>query len=468
MMTRINSVLRQTFEETVARGQLASALDLASREARLNQERDDLKQAGFWLRKAANTLLLQGRYAEGRLEAERAADIQIDPYERACSLFVLAVNELFDFNHNKALLTIGRIEEMVRAFRDDAYLQGNLYAARGTAYCYSGDLDQAFIDWEIGARQLLNGGYLFQAARLLNNRGYALARAGRLSEAEQPLLHALEMVEKASHRPAAAGIHDSIGYVHTLAGRYSEAERHLTRSARMFEALPDIAQLVDTRLHLSQLYERMRKVKLARQEAERALQLATKIGSEPRCLAARQRLASIERTSTMVTGPTKFHDLVYTSASMQTTIARLKTIAALDDAVLILGPTGTGKELAARAVHSESRRRAFPFIAFNCATLSRELIESRLFGHNKGAFTGADREQAGVIRAACGGTLLLDEIGDLPLEAQGALLRFLQSGEVQPVGASQPVRVDVRVVAATNRDLRQEVEAGRECRFPLR
>jgi transcriptional regulator with PAS, ATPase and Fis domain len=93
--------------------------------------------------------------------------------------------------------------------------------------------------------------------------------------------------------------------------------------------------------------------------------------------------------------------------------------------------------------------------------VSRELIESRLFGHHKGAFTGADRDHRGVIRAAHGGTLLLDEIGDLGLEAQGALLRFLQSGEIQPVGASRPVNVDVRVVASTNRNLRQDVESGR-------
>jgi transcriptional regulator with PAS, ATPase and Fis domain len=146
---------------------------------------------------------------------------------------------------------------------------------------------------------------------------------------------------------------------------------------------------------------------------------------------------------------------------MDDALARLKNIAKTDETVLLLGETGTGKELAARAIHLESKRRNAPFIPFNCSALSRDLIESRLFGHIKGSFTGADRNHEGVIRAAEGGTLFLDEIGDLSLEAQGALLRFLQAGEIQPVGATRPINVNVRVIAATNRDLAKECEEGR-------
>jgi transcriptional regulator with PAS, ATPase and Fis domain len=145
---------------------------------------------------------------------------------------------------------------------------------------------------------------------------------------------------------------------------------------------------------------------------------------------------------------------------MRDTVARLKVLAMADEVVLLCGETGTGKELLARAIHLESKRSTGPFIAFNCSSLSRELVESRLFGHHKGAFTGADRQQLGVIRAAHGGTLLLDEIEDLSFEVQGALLRFLQSGEIQPVGASKPANVDVRVIAATNRNLLGEINAG--------
>jgi transcriptional regulator with GAF, ATPase, and Fis domain len=146
---------------------------------------------------------------------------------------------------------------------------------------------------------------------------------------------------------------------------------------------------------------------------------------------------------------------------MRYLICRLKVIAATDEVVLILGESGTGKELVARAVHQESRRRGNPLVPFNCSALSRELIESRLFGYRKGAFTGAYSDHQGVIGAAAAGSVFLDEIGDLTLEAQGALLRFLNNGEIQPVGATRSVIANVRVMAATNRDLRSEVGAGR-------
>lgn len=155
-----------------------------------------------------------------------------------------------------------------------------------------------------------------------------------------------------------------------------------------------------------------------------------------------------------------FHGLVYSSKAMNSLICRLRVIATTDEPVLVLGETGTGKELVARALHEESNRRALAFVPFNCSALSRDLIESRLFGHRKGAFTGAYSDRSGVIRAAEGGTVFLDEIGDLTPEAQGALLRFLQSGEVQPIGATVPAHVNVRVVAATNRDLNHDVKCG--------
>ena len=176
-------------------------------------------------------------------------------------------------------------------------------------------------------------------------------------------------------------------------------------------------------------------------------------------MSAQPRIQASPETTADVGG--SFRGLVYKSFKIGVLVARLKIIAATDEVALISGETGTGKDLVARAVHEESNRRRHPFVAFNCSALSRELIESRLFGYRKGAFTGAHADHPGIIRAAAGGSIFLDEIGDLTLEAQGALLRFLQSGEIQPVGAALPVTANVRVIAATNRDLRAEVERDR-------
>ena len=134
--------------------------------------------------------------------------------------------------------------------------------------------------------------------------------------------------------------------------------------------------------------------------------------------------------------------------------------AATDVTVLVLGESGTGKELLARAMHIESPRRAAPFTAINCAALPDALAESELFGHRKGAFTGAISHNPGRIRCAEGGTLFLDEVGELPLNIQAKLLRFLESGECQAVGETSSVKTNVRVIAATHRDLYEKVQRG--------
>jgi transcriptional regulator with AAA-type ATPase domain len=152
--------------------------------------------------------------------------------------------------------------------------------------------------------------------------------------------------------------------------------------------------------------------------------------------------------------------LIGSSPAFRATLARLARVAAVDMPVLIRGESGTGKELVARAIHAASSRAHGTFIGMNCAALSDTLQLSDLFGHVRGSFTGADRDRMGVFETARGGTVLLDEIGDLPLAAQGLLLRVLQEGEVRRLGESLPRRVDVRVLAATHRDLEQGVRKG--------
>jgi formate hydrogenlyase transcriptional activator len=155
-----------------------------------------------------------------------------------------------------------------------------------------------------------------------------------------------------------------------------------------------------------------------------------------------------------------FEEIVGSSPVLQRVLAQVAKVAQTDATVLILGETGTGKELVARAIHKRSRRAGGAFIRVNCAAIPPSLVASELFGHEKGAFTGALQRRLGRFEAADGGTIFLDEIGELPPEAQVSLLRVLQEREIERVGSSHPIAVDVRVLAATNRDLEAAVEQG--------
>lgn len=157
----------------------------------------------------------------------------------------------------------------------------------------------------------------------------------------------------------------------------------------------------------------------------------------------------------------KFDEMIGKSTGLKGVTELIEKIADTNTTVLIQGESGTGKELVARALHFNSRRAGHPFLAVNCGAIPEDLLESELFGHSKGAFTGAVNDKAGLFRAASGGTVFLDEIAELPLALQSKLLRAIQEREVTPVGTSTPVKFDARIVAATNRDLEKEVSDGR-------
>jgi DNA-binding NtrC family response regulator len=172
------------------------------------------------------------------------------------------------------------------------------------------------------------------------------------------------------------------------------------------------------------------------------------------------RLARLEEENRTLRERLGKQEILRAGAAMQQTMAQVERVAASETRVCILGETGTGKELVARALHERSARREGPFITLNCAAVPAELIESELFGHEKGAFTGAAARHLGKFEQADGGTLFLDEIGDMPLPMQAKLLRVLEEGEVERVGGSGAVKVDVRVIVATHRNLDELVQKG--------
>src|SRR5712692_2474916 len=191
------------------------------------------------------------------------------------------------------------------------------------------------------------------------------------------------------------------------------------------------------------------------------------VGAERLQVSLRNALATsalageLSRLKRSRSGTLTFKDIVTRSPRMLAILHTAEKAAASTIPVLIEGESGVGKELIARAIHGSGERRAKPFVAVNCGAIPENLVESVLFGHEKGAFTGATERHVGKFVEASGGTLFLDEVGELPLPAQVKLLRAIQEGEVEPVGAKRPAKIDVRLISATNRDLIADVKAGR-------
>jgi len=192
----------------------------------------------------------------------------------------------------------------------------------------------------------------------------------------------------------------------------------------------------------------------------RPLLRVVELGMDVCALRNKESVGTPEKESGLFTSQSLMPGFIHSSPAMTELVQEVYKIRSSDVTVLVTGESGTGKELVSRAIHLLSTRKDRAFVPFNCTAVPKELAEGHLFGYKKGAFTGAAQDSPGMIRTADGGTLFLDEIGDLPLDVQPKLLRFLQEGEVQPLGEKRPIKVDVRIIAATNMDLEKQVEKG--------
>jgi len=231
-------------------------------------------------------------------------------------------------------------------------------------------------------------------------------------------------------------------------GRFTEAERSL------LSAFADQLAIAIENARMHQELERQR-AELSRQN-EATLRLSR---GQAREIARLKREVETQRESLSLRYD--YSRIVGRGPAMRAVLERLDRVIDSDASLLVLGESGTGKELVARAVHWNGPRKSGPFMGINCAALPEALLESELFGHVRGAFTGAERDKQGLMLAASGGTLFLDEVGELPLATQAKLLRVLQEREVRPLGAEKSVPFDVRLIAATHRDLEQALSAGK-------
>lgn len=229
-----------------------------------------------------------------------------------------------------------------------------------------------------------------------------------------------------------------------------------------FHLSPGTSQMSAVWIILSASRFRAELIKSSQEQGVQVVNLPFEIAADYIPDLLRQRDKELEKLAAGIpSGIQEFKDILHRSKVMQRLIHKAQRVAIRSIPVLIEGESGTGKELLARAIHQASPRKEKPFIAVNCGAMSPELIESELFGHKKGAFTGAEKTREGHFEVANGGTLFLDEIGELPQIAQVKLLRVLQEKEVTRLGTSTPIKIDVRIIAATNRSLLEEITEGR-------
>jgi two-component system NtrC family response regulator len=448
------------YTQALVRGNTRKAFATALNAACYYEEQGDVEGAGVWHRETSFLIYLQSstharRQSRSSLRGTTAAR------QKLLSLLGEAKRQALYLNFYESYKALLRAEEISRPARDDDFLQAEIHACKAFCFTRVGDSERAIANYEKAVRLMMDAGEFRRTASILNSLGFWSTAKRQFERAEQYLLQGLELSAGHQDPYLRAALTDSLGFTYVMMKRLDDTERLLTESNGIFAGTNDMLSRISSMLRLSAFHSITGSYTAARQCAGEAVTLAAGVQCDPLLAQAKRQLARFERQCRSKPATVRqFHSMVYCSGAMEDVVLRVRAIAPTNEVVLILGETGVGKELVARAIHSESDRRGGPFVTFNCSTISRELAESRLFGHRKGAFTGADQDQRGIVRAAGGGSLFLDEIGDLPLEAQGALLRLLQAGEIQPVGESRPVKVDVRVIAATNRSLKQDADNG--------
>src|SRR5262245_29734831 len=398
-----------------------------------------------------------------------------DEHYRACETVLLQTNN--EIMRARAVIGLGNVARLQRRFTDaETHFLAALERARRNAANreevlaleFLGELDfdrgrpeRAVTRYHeamtLAERSAPEGDLIVEIER---RRAEAFIHLNRLDEAERSLDRATRLARLTDDRLEHAIAHRVAGELALARGRRLEARQAWEQAATLLSTCRERYESARVQLLLARSTEDPR---AARTHALRACSLFAELGSAHWQEQAESELARL-MGPTPVTAPTRSDSLlgkrhrapglVGSSNAMRTAETLARRAAATELSVLITGETGTGKELVARTIHAQSPRAARPFLAVNCGALRADLALSQLFGHRKGAFTGAHAEGVGLVEAAHGGTLFLDEAGELPLDVQVTLLRFLESGEYLRLGETQVRRADVRIIAATNRVLR--------------
>jgi DNA-binding NtrC family response regulator/predicted negative regulator of RcsB-dependent stress response len=511
-------ILRNTGENTLLARTLNCRGHGLRRLGRLSEAHQDYTDAMAAARRAGNDhevglaasnlgfLLWQsGRYQEARAFHRRAVEIHEttgSDTHLTRELFALSVDEFHCGNWNQVDALLDRCAERA-AKTQDRRLEVAVEISRGRLALYRGQDCEEILEVARGkadesgyAHDLIVIGQLLGEAAMEHGewekaRGIlleTLARARkaspngepcgdtmwRLARAEEALgdpegrvlatlEQALENARSREFRSLEAHVRRVLGFVLARRGRNADAREHFEYAVDTFRELrmpfEEGRSLLMLGRHLAE-DEREREAALA--ELHEAAEIFVDLGAEGRSREADEALAAAG-ADTLVTGAIAavdadpFREILTRAPVMEDAIRRSRRIAPSDIPILLSGETGTGKELFARAIHLASRRRGRPFLAVNCAALTETLLESELFGHVQGAFTGATADKKGIFEAADGGTVFLDEIGKAPRSLQSKLLRVLDTGEVRKVGGVEASRVSVRIIAATNGDLKRLV-----------